>query len=67
MTICVWVLWFLLLQAAGFYHNLDTRPSEPYRNFNTWMGDPVRALQVRRVERFVAVVLSCEAATECLR
>jgi len=35
------------MQAAGFYHNLDIRPSEPYRNFNTWMGDPVRALQLR--------------------
>ena len=33
------------MQGAGFYHNLELRPSEGYRNFNTWLGDPVRALQ----------------------
>ncbi len=53
------------MQAAGFYHRMETRPSQPYRNFvgsvrdavgtscaytpirpqNTWMGDPIRALQ----------------------
>jgi len=33
------------MQLAGFYHNLELRPSEGYRNFNTWCGDPVRALQ----------------------
>jgi 4-aminobutyrate aminotransferase/(S)-3-amino-2-methylpropionate transaminase len=32
-------------QAAGFYYgNLDLRPNLPYRQFNTWMGDPARAL-----------------------
>jgi 4-aminobutyrate aminotransferase/(S)-3-amino-2-methylpropionate transaminase len=25
------------MQAAGFYHNLPLRPSQSYRNFNTWM------------------------------
>jgi len=33
------------MQAAGFYHSMETRPSEGYRNFNTWLGDPVRAMQ----------------------
>ncbi|TPX52698.1 4-aminobutyrate---2-oxoglutarate transaminase [Synchytrium endobioticum] len=33
------------MQAAGFYHNLELRPAQPYRNFNTWMGDPIRAYQ----------------------
>lgn len=37
------------MQAAGFYHNLDLKPSLPYRNFNTWMGDPTRALQAREI------------------
>jgi len=37
------------MQAAGFYHNIDYRPSESYRNFNTWMGDPVRALELEVV------------------
>jgi len=34
------------MQATGFYHSLDTRAPQPYRNFNTWMGDPIRALQL---------------------
>ncbi|EFA80836.1 histidine kinase [Heterostelium album PN500] len=37
------------MQAAGFYHNIEYRPSESYRNFNTWMGDPVRALELEVV------------------
>ncbi|ETS61070.1 4-aminobutyrate aminotransferase [Moesziomyces aphidis] len=37
------------MQAAGFYHNLDTRPSLPYRNYNTWMGDPTRTMQARQI------------------
>ena len=41
------------MQAAGFYHNLDTRPSLPYRNYNTWMGDPTRTLQAREIIRAV--------------
>eukprot|EP00026_Physarum_polycephalum_P006335 Phypoly_transcript_06377.p1 GENE.Phypoly_transcript_06377~~Phypoly_transcript_06377.p1 ORF type:complete len:499 (+),score=106.12 Phypoly_transcript_06377:72-1568(+) len=37
------------MQAAGYYHNIEFRPSEPYRNFNTWMGDPIRALELETV------------------
>ncbi|EPQ30283.1 uncharacterized protein PFL1_02399 [Pseudozyma flocculosa PF-1] len=37
------------MQAAGFYHNLDTRPTMAYRNYNTWMGDPTRTLQARQI------------------
>lgn len=33
------------MQAAGFYHKLEMRAPSEYRNFNTWMGDPIRALQ----------------------
>lgn len=33
------------MQIAGFYHKRATRAPHPWRNFNTWMGDPVRALQ----------------------
>ncbi|OAD69213.1 hypothetical protein PHYBLDRAFT_188385 [Phycomyces blakesleeanus NRRL 1555(-)] len=32
-------------QAAGFYLHPRLRPSQPYRLYNTWMGDPVRAMQ----------------------
>jgi 4-aminobutyrate aminotransferase/(S)-3-amino-2-methylpropionate transaminase len=37
------------LQAAGFYHNMDFRPNAGYRNFNTWLGDPLRALQLKTI------------------
>ncbi|KAL5611902.1 hypothetical protein BROUX41_000529 [Berkeleyomyces rouxiae] len=37
-------------QAAGyFYSNPELRPNKPYRQFNTWMGDPVRALLFREL------------------
>jgi len=35
------------MAATGFYHSAETRPSAGYRNFNTWMGDPVRAIMLR--------------------
>ncbi|KAM0755936.1 4-aminobutyrate aminotransferase [Meredithblackwellia eburnea MCA 4105] len=41
------------MQAAGFYHAPTTRASAPYRNFNTWMGDPVRALQAREMIKVI--------------
>jgi 4-aminobutyrate aminotransferase/(S)-3-amino-2-methylpropionate transaminase len=37
------------MQCAGFYHNIDFRPSEGYRNFNTWMGDPARVFLLRAI------------------
>ncbi|KAJ1812525.1 hypothetical protein LPJ56_003833 [Coemansia sp. RSA 2599] len=37
------------MQAAGFYHSRDLVPDQPYRNFNTWMGDPARALLARAI------------------
>ncbi|KAK2068410.1 hypothetical protein P8C59_003048 [Phyllachora maydis] len=37
-------------QAAGFYYGDPAlRPNKPYRQFNTWMGDPVRALLFRAI------------------
>jgi len=33
------------MQAAGFYYRSEFTPNLPYRNFNTWLGDPLRALQ----------------------
>ncbi|KAJ9137564.1 4-aminobutyrate aminotransferase [Pleurostoma richardsiae] len=37
-------------QAAGFYYkNPQLRPNKPYRQFNTWMGDPVRAILFRGI------------------
>ncbi|POR33932.1 4-aminobutyrate aminotransferase [Tolypocladium paradoxum] len=37
-------------QAAGFYfRDASLRPDQPYRQFNTWMGDPARALLFRAI------------------
>ena len=37
-------------QTAGYYFaNRDLRPNKPYRQFNTWMGDPARALLFRAI------------------
>lgn len=37
-------------QTAGFYYGDPTlRPNKPYRQFNTWMGDPARALLFRAI------------------
>ncbi|SCV71232.1 BQ2448_2820 [Microbotryum intermedium] len=41
------------MQAAGFYHRAELRASLPYRNYNTWMGDPVRALQAREMISYI--------------
>jgi 4-aminobutyrate aminotransferase/(S)-3-amino-2-methylpropionate transaminase len=37
-------------QTAGYYYgNSALRPNKPYRQFNTWMGDPARALLFRAI------------------
>ncbi|KAI8143627.1 4-aminobutyrate aminotransferase [Fennellomyces sp. T-0311] len=36
-------------QAAGFYLSRRLRPAQPYRLYNTWMGDPVRAMQAAAI------------------
>ncbi|OXC68744.1 4-aminobutyrate aminotransferase [Cryptococcus neoformans] len=42
------------MQAAGVFHKKETRPNAPYRNYNTWMGDPIRALQARKMIQLIA-------------
>ncbi|KAJ2078208.1 hypothetical protein H4R24_004637 [Coemansia sp. RSA 988] len=32
------------MQSGGFYHTRKMVPDQPLRNFNTWLGDPPRAL-----------------------
>ncbi|KAL9104005.1 MAG: hypothetical protein Q9187_008948 [Circinaria calcarea] len=35
---------------AGYYYgNPELRPNKPYRQFNTWMGDPARAILFRAI------------------
>lgn len=42
-------------QAAGFYfHNPSLQPAQPYRQFNTWCGDPSKALIARTIYQEVA-------------
>ncbi|RMZ91217.1 hypothetical protein DV736_g1539, partial [Chaetothyriales sp. CBS 134916] len=37
-------------QAAGYYYgNPELRPNKGYRQFNTWLGDPARALIFRAI------------------
>jgi 4-aminobutyrate aminotransferase/(S)-3-amino-2-methylpropionate transaminase len=37
-------------QAAGYYfRNRDLRPNKPYRQFNTWMGDPAKAVLFKAI------------------
>ncbi|KAJ2501720.1 hypothetical protein GGH96_001684 [Coemansia sp. RSA 1972] len=37
------------MQAAGFFHTRQLVPDQPYRNFNTWLGDPPRALLTQAI------------------
>lgn len=41
------------MQAAGYYHTEELRPSAGYRNFNTWMGDPARAIQAAEIIKYI--------------
>lgn len=41
------------LQASGFFHKLETRPSTSYRQFNTWLGEPIKALQAREMIKVI--------------
>ncbi|KAM0713625.1 hypothetical protein Q7P37_010587 [Cladosporium fusiforme] len=37
-------------QAAGYYYgNPELRPNKAYRQFNTWLGDPARAILFRAI------------------
>ena len=37
-------------QTAGYYYGReDLRPNKPYRQFNTWMGDPTKALLFKAI------------------
>lgn len=41
-------------QAAGFYFsNPELQPNQPYRQFNTWCGDPSKALIARAIYKEV--------------
>merc|ERR1712232_1469032 len=37
------------MQAAGFFYGDSLEIKQGYRNFNTWLGDPVRAFVCREI------------------
>jgi len=41
------------LQLGGYFHNDDFIPNEPYRIFNTWMGDPGKVLLLEEVVKVI--------------
>lgn len=37
------------LQLGGYFHTSDLKPAQPYRVFNTWMGDPGKLLLLETI------------------
>lgn len=37
------------MQLGGYFHNSSFRPKEPFRIFNTWMGEPAKILMLEQV------------------
>lgn len=37
------------MQLGGYYHGAHMKPSQAYRVFNTWMGDPGKVLLLERI------------------
>lgn len=37
------------MQLGGYFHSDDLRPPQPYRVFNTWMGDPGKLLLLEAI------------------
>lgn len=41
------------MQLGGYFHSLDLKPPQPYRVFNTWMGDPGKLLLLEAILKVV--------------
>jgi 4-aminobutyrate aminotransferase / (S)-3-amino-2-methylpropionate transaminase len=37
------------MQLGGYFHSLEMQPQQPYRVFNTWMGDPGKLLMLEEI------------------
>ena len=37
------------MQTGGYFHRHEWRPDQGYRIFNTWMGEPVKLLQMQTI------------------
>ncbi|XP_022910109.1 4-aminobutyrate aminotransferase, mitochondrial [Onthophagus taurus] len=59
------------MQFGGYYHTEEMRPDQPYRVFNTWMGDPARlfileeVINVIQTERLLDSVEVVGCYTKC--
>ncbi|XP_037035478.1 4-aminobutyrate aminotransferase, mitochondrial [Bradysia coprophila] len=41
------------MQLGGYYHTKDLKPPQPYRVFNTWMGDPGKLLILEQILKVI--------------
>lgn len=41
------------MQLGGYFHTMDLQPPQPYRVFNTWMGDPGKLLLLEQILKVV--------------
>ena len=41
------------MQIGGYYHSKDLKPAQPYRVFNTWMGDPGKLLLLEAILKVI--------------
>lgn len=41
------------LQLGGYFHNDDFAPKQPYRVFNTWMGDPGKVILLEEILKVI--------------
>jgi len=41
------------LQLGGYFHNDDFAPKQPYRVFNTWMGDPGKVIMLEEILKVI--------------
>ncbi|EDW70352.2 4-aminobutyrate aminotransferase, mitochondrial [Drosophila virilis] len=58
------------LQLGGYFHNDDFAPKEPYRIFNTWMGDPGKVILLEEILKVIKdekLMANVEAAGKVLK
>lgn len=41
------------MQLGGYFHTMDLQPPQPYRVFNTWMGDPGKLLLLEQILKVI--------------
>lgn len=41
------------MQLGGYFHTMDLQPPQPYRVFNTWMGDPGKLLLLEQILKII--------------